>query len=94
MPNQDQIIDAEMARSIQTDVARALPLLAWVVTRNEAAYPRPVQQAHRDYRLPTTGVIHTFSSRLSSLRKRQSVCSAMSFCGSDLIKPASCIRNA
>jgi hypothetical protein len=39
MPNQDQIIDAEMARSIQTDVARAHPLLAWVVTRNEAAHP-------------------------------------------------------
>src|SRR5580700_11358780 len=39
MPNQDQIIDATMARSIQTDAARTHPLLAWVVTRNEAAHP-------------------------------------------------------
>src|SRR4051794_29624475 len=37
---------------------------------------------------------HVFISRLSSLRKRQSVCPAMSFCGSDLINPASCMRSA
>jgi hypothetical protein len=39
MPGQDQIIDAVMAQSIQTDAARTHPLLAWVVTRNEEAYP-------------------------------------------------------
>jgi hypothetical protein len=38
MPNQDQIIDAVMARSIQTDAARTHPLLAWVVVRS-VAYP-------------------------------------------------------
>jgi hypothetical protein len=37
---------------------------------------------------------HVFSSRLSSFRKRQSVCSAMSLCGLDLISPASCMRSA
>src|SRR5215831_11210147 len=35
---------------------------------------------------------YAFSSRLSSLRKRQSVCSAISLCGLDLIKPASYSR--
>jgi hypothetical protein len=40
MPDQDQIIDATMARSIQTDVARTHPLLAWVVVRDGAVYPR------------------------------------------------------
>jgi hypothetical protein len=38
MPAQDQIIDAMMARSIQTDAARKHPLLAWVVTRDEGTY--------------------------------------------------------
>jgi len=37
---------------------------------------------------------HAFSSRLSSFRKRQSVPSAMIFCGLDLIKPTSCRRSA
>ena len=37
---------------------------------------------------------HAFSSRLSSLRKRQSVPSAMIFCGADLMKPRSCSRSA
>jgi hypothetical protein len=38
MPNQDQIIDAVMARSIQTDAARTHPLLAWLIIRDEE-YP-------------------------------------------------------
>jgi len=38
MPDQDQIIDAVMARAIQADAARTHPLLAWVVTRDEGAY--------------------------------------------------------
>ena len=38
-PGQDQIIDTVMARSIQKDAARSHPLLAWVVTQDEAAYP-------------------------------------------------------
>ena len=37
---------------------------------------------------------HAFSSRLSSLKKRQSAPSAMIFCGLTLIKPASRMRNA
>jgi hypothetical protein len=37
---------------------------------------------------------HAFSSRLSSSRKRQSVPSAMIFCGLDLTKPNSCSRSA
>jgi hypothetical protein len=32
---------------------------------------------------------HVFISRLSSLRKRQSVCRAMSVCGLDFTRPAS-----
>jgi hypothetical protein len=38
MPDQDQIIDAVMARAIQADAARTHPLLAWVVTRDEGTY--------------------------------------------------------
>ena len=38
MPDQDRIIDTVMARSIQADVARAYPLGAWVIIRDEAAY--------------------------------------------------------
>jgi len=37
---------------------------------------------------------HAFSSRLSSFRKRQSVFSAMIFCGVDLMNPTSCSRRA
>jgi hypothetical protein len=37
---------------------------------------------------------HAFSSRLSSFKKRQSVPSAMIFCGLALTKPTSCIRTA
>ena len=48
MPSQDQIIDAMMARSIQVDVVRTHPLLAWVVVRDEAAYPRQVRSAPGD----------------------------------------------
>jgi hypothetical protein len=36
--DQDQIIDAGMARSIQADAARTHPLLAWVVTHDEGTY--------------------------------------------------------
>jgi hypothetical protein len=38
MGEQDQIIDATMARSIQADAGRKHPLLAWVVTRDQDAY--------------------------------------------------------
>jgi hypothetical protein len=37
---------------------------------------------------------HVFSSRFTWLRNRQSVPSAMIFCGLDLMKPASCRRKA
>jgi hypothetical protein len=37
---------------------------------------------------------HAFSSRLRSFKKRQSVPSAMIFCGLDLMKPTSCRRKA
>jgi hypothetical protein len=37
---------------------------------------------------------HAFSSRLSSLKKRQSVFSAMIFCGVDLMRPSSYRRSA
>jgi hypothetical protein len=39
-------------------------------------------------------VPYYFNSLLSSLKKRQSVLWAMSFCGLDLIIPASCRRRA
>jgi hypothetical protein len=39
MANQDQIIDAVMARSVQADAERTHPLLAWIVMRDEDAYP-------------------------------------------------------
>ncbi len=38
MPEQDQIISATMALSIQKDAARKHPLVAWVVTRDEGTY--------------------------------------------------------
>jgi hypothetical protein len=38
--------------------------------------------------------LYPFNSCFSSLKKRQSVCWAMSFWGVDLIKPASCRRRA
>jgi hypothetical protein len=38
MSDQDQIIDATMARSIQLDAAPEHPLLAWVVTHDEGTY--------------------------------------------------------
>jgi hypothetical protein len=37
--DQDQVINPVMARAIQADAARTHPLLAWVVTRDEATYP-------------------------------------------------------
>ena len=39
MVDQDQIIDATMARSIQTDAARIHAMLAWVVSRDNSHYP-------------------------------------------------------
>ena len=39
MPDQDQIIDAVMARALQADAIRTHPLLAWVVTRDEDTQP-------------------------------------------------------
>jgi hypothetical protein len=39
MSAQDQIIDAVMARALQTDAIRTHPLVAWIITRNEANYP-------------------------------------------------------
>jgi hypothetical protein len=39
MPAQDQIIDAAMASGLQADAIRTHPLVAWIVTRDEAAYP-------------------------------------------------------
>jgi hypothetical protein len=38
MSDQDQIVDATMALSIQADAARKYPLLAWVVTRDDGTY--------------------------------------------------------
>ena len=43
---------------------------------------------------PPSSSAHAFSSRLSSFRKRQSVPSAMIFCGLTLIMPASRMRSA
>jgi hypothetical protein len=39
MSDQDQIIDAVMARAIQADAARTHPLLAWIVMQDEITYP-------------------------------------------------------
>jgi hypothetical protein len=39
MPAQDQIIDAAMALGLQADAIRAHPLVAWIVTRDEVAWP-------------------------------------------------------
>jgi hypothetical protein len=39
MPAQDQIIDAAMASGLQADAIRTHPLVAWIVTRDEVAYP-------------------------------------------------------
>jgi hypothetical protein len=38
MPDQDQIIDTTMARSIQSDVARNHPLTAWVISQDQDAH--------------------------------------------------------
>src|SRR5262249_52931261 len=48
----------------------------------------------RHWKPPLTLVAHPFSSRLSSFKKRQSVPSAMIFCGLDLMRPTSCRRSA
>jgi hypothetical protein len=39
MSPQDQIIDAVMARAFQADAVRTHPLVAWIVTRDDVAYP-------------------------------------------------------
>ena len=39
MSTQDQIIDAVMARALHADAIRTHPLVAWIVTRDEIAYP-------------------------------------------------------
>ena len=39
MSDQDQIVDAVMARAIQADAARTHPLLAWIVMQDEVIYP-------------------------------------------------------
>lgn len=39
MPAQDQIIDAMMAPALQVDAIRGHPLMAWIVTRDEANGP-------------------------------------------------------
>jgi hypothetical protein len=39
MSDQDQIIDAVMARALQADAIRTHPLVAWIVTRDEATWP-------------------------------------------------------
>jgi len=54
----------------------------------------PKQQTGNPRRSTNTSHGYAFSSRLSSFRKRQSVCSAMSFCGFAFIKPTSCSRSA
>jgi len=38
MMDQDQIIDATIARSIQSDIARKHPLLAWVIWQDRDAH--------------------------------------------------------
>jgi hypothetical protein len=38
MSDQDQIIDAVMARALQAAAIRTHPLVAWIVTRDEATY--------------------------------------------------------
>ena len=38
MSAQDQIVDAVMARALQADAIRTHPLVAWIVTRDEAAW--------------------------------------------------------
>ena len=39
MSAQDQIVDAVMARALQADAIRTHPLVAWIVTRDEATWP-------------------------------------------------------
>ena len=57
---------------------------------------RKSSRSHRAKKMVTGRQLraHVFSSRLSSSRKRQSVPSAMIFCGLDLIMPVSCMRSA
>jgi hypothetical protein len=39
MPAEDQIIDAAMAGALQSDAIRRHPLVAWIITREEATWP-------------------------------------------------------
>ena len=43
MSAQDQIVDAVMARALQADAIRTHPLVAWIVTRDEATWPDAVR---------------------------------------------------
>jgi hypothetical protein len=39
MSAQDQVVDAVMAHALQVDAIRTHPLMAWIVTRDEATWP-------------------------------------------------------
>ena len=75
-------VNAKALRKVVAAVSGFPPL--WSVRH-------PLPEPSRGVRGPRD---HVFISRLTSLRKRKSVCSAMSFCGLDLTKPASCRRSA
>ena len=69
----------------------------WKRQRRRSAGQRRVPRNRRRVWLPFAAFpafAHAFSSRLSSSKKRQSVPSAMIFCGVDLTMPASCSRKA
>ena len=55
---------------------------------------KPLRERRGIGRPPRSARVHAFNSRLSSFKKRQSVPSAMIFCGLDLIMPISCKRSA
>jgi hypothetical protein len=62
MPAQDQIIDAAMASALQVDAIRTHPLVAWIVTRDEVAYPGEFVA-----RLMTSGPTHTLAGLQAQL---------------------------
>jgi hypothetical protein len=53
-----------------------------------------LQTSKADQIASAAGMAHAFSSRFSSFRKRQSVPSAMSWLGADVIMPTSFMRSA
>ena len=86
--------------NMRTVVVSSGPSSASTVARSKPAAPASdtssgsgVGSASSALGLPVL-CVHAFSSRLSSFRKRQSVPSAMIFCGLDLMKPTSCRRSA